>query len=70
MYATDGAAMGLRPSGNPVVSTAVSDCNPNNMMGRRDTGEACRSNLYCMEIRSVLLERLGSDSAAPFKKSS
>ena len=29
MYATDGAAMGLRPSGNPVVGTAVSDCNPN-----------------------------------------
>ena len=30
MYATDGAAMGLHPSGDAVISTAVSDCNPNN----------------------------------------
>ena len=29
MYATDSAAMGLHPSGNAVISTAVSDCNPN-----------------------------------------
>ena len=65
MYATDGAAMGLCPSGNPVIGTAVSDCNPNTPPQSKNRISLSVHSLHAKhETKSLMLdmrERLCED---------